>query len=392
MATSRKTEASHRATAERATRPASESGRRSPGAPQRAHTAGHRESIYRDAVAIVEAEYATRLCVEDVARRVFSSRRQLQRVYAEIGGTSFRQHLTAVRMQRAGELLATDVISVREAARRVAYPHPARFAQTFFRYHGVTPSAFRPAMREQRPGSPVLALVAAPLAEAVGEPALASSPATIALEAIDRRVTYVLRLLDSDGDDILHALDVEEWVDRLGALRDWEPGSDGYSALTDLFLNQGYHGLCAAAGRSDSRITLRAMREGMLSVAREHPARLIAWADALFDVLDERVTGRIGVEEYRDLLSSLCVAHAAADVSFRRIDVDGRGQLSRSEFSALYLGFFLDGDPEAAAAWLWGAHALSPRPERALRDGAAGLAAPSPTVPRATEVRTLARG
>ncbi len=219
------------------------------------------------------------------------------------------------------------------------------------RYQGVAPTASCATMQEQRRGYHV----AAPTAEAVREPALASSPATIVLDAIDRRVTYVLRLLDGDGDDILHALDIEEWVDRLGALRDWEPGSDGYSALTDLFLDQGYHGLRAAAGRSDGRIPLHAMREGVRSIAREHPARLIVWADALFDVLDERVTGRIGVEEYRDLLSSLCVAHDAADVSFARIDVHGRGQFSRGEFSALYLGFFLDDDPKAVAAWLWGA-------------------------------------
>ena len=219
------------------------------------------------------------------------------------------------------------------------------------RYQGVTPSAFRAAVQEHRRGDPVLA----PTAETVREPPLASSPATIALDAIDRRVTYVLRLLDSDGDDILNELDIEEWVDRLGALRDWEPGSDGYSALTDLFLNQGYHGLRASAGRSDGRMPLHALREGMLSIAREHPARLIVWADALFDVLDDRVTGRIGVEEYRDLLSTLCVARDAAEVSFAGIDVHGRGQFSRDEFSALYLGFFLDEDPKAAAAWLWGA-------------------------------------
>ena len=166
------------------------------------------------------------------------------------------------------------------------------------RYQGVTPSAFRAAVQEQRRRDPVLAQTAEP----VREPPLASSPATIVLDAIDRRVTYVLRLLDSDGDDILNELDIEEWVDRLGALRDWEPGSDGYSALTDLFLNQGYHGLRASAGRGGGAdAAARDARRNALARTRA-PARLIVWADALFDVLDDRVTGRIGVEEYRDLL------------------------------------------------------------------------------------------
>ena len=49
---------------------------------------------------------ASELSLDDIARRVASSRRQLQRAYAEIGGTTFRDHLTRVRMQRAAEMLA----------------------------------------------------------------------------------------------------------------------------------------------------------------------------------------------------------------------------------------------------------------------------------------------
>ena len=40
--------------------------------------------------------------LDDIARRVARSRRQLQRAYAEIGHTTFREHLTRVRMERAG--------------------------------------------------------------------------------------------------------------------------------------------------------------------------------------------------------------------------------------------------------------------------------------------------
>ena len=43
--------------------------------------------------------------LDDLARRVASSRRQLQRAYAEIGRTTFREHLTGVRMERAAEML-----------------------------------------------------------------------------------------------------------------------------------------------------------------------------------------------------------------------------------------------------------------------------------------------
>jgi AraC family transcriptional regulator of adaptative response / methylphosphotriester-DNA alkyltransferase methyltransferase len=114
---------------------------------QRPATVRHRTSLFRDAVAIVEAEYGSDLSLDEIARRVASSRRQLQRSYAEIGNTTFREHLTAVRMERAGELLSTRGLTVREVAQRVGYRQPAQFAKAFRRHHGVPPSGFRNAHR-----------------------------------------------------------------------------------------------------------------------------------------------------------------------------------------------------------------------------------------------------
>ena len=52
---------------------------------QRPATIRLRTSLFQDAVEIVEREYASDLSLDDIARRVASSRRQLQRAYAEIG-------------------------------------------------------------------------------------------------------------------------------------------------------------------------------------------------------------------------------------------------------------------------------------------------------------------
>ncbi len=110
---------------------------------QRPSTVRHRTSLYEDATAIVEREFASELSLDDIARRVASSRRQLQRAYAEIGDTTFRDHLTRVRMYKAAEMLATRGLTVREVAHRVGYRQPAQFAKAFRRYQGVAPSAFR---------------------------------------------------------------------------------------------------------------------------------------------------------------------------------------------------------------------------------------------------------
>ncbi len=114
---------------------------------QRPATIRHRTSLYEDAVELVEEEFASDLSLDDIARRVASSRRQLQRAYAEIGRTTFREHLTAVRMDRAAEMLQGRGLTVREVAHRVGYRQPAQFAKAFRRHHGQAPSDFRASRR-----------------------------------------------------------------------------------------------------------------------------------------------------------------------------------------------------------------------------------------------------
>jgi AraC family transcriptional regulator, regulatory protein of adaptative response / methylphosphotriester-DNA alkyltransferase methyltransferase len=122
---------------------------------QRASTIRLRTSLFQEAAEIVDREYASDLSLDDIARRVASSRRQLQRAYAEIGETTFRDHLTRVRMQKAADMLATRALTVREVAHRVGYRQPAQFAKAFRRYQGVAPSDYRAGGRPERsPASP----------------------------------------------------------------------------------------------------------------------------------------------------------------------------------------------------------------------------------------------
>jgi transcriptional regulator GlxA family with amidase domain len=119
---------------------------------QRPTTAQLRAALLADAVAIVRSEYASSLALDDIARRVASSRRQLQRAYAEVGNTTFRAHLTAVRMERAAELLGDRRLRVRDVAHLVGYRQPAQFAKAFRRHHGTSPSRYR--VDGRGPGGP----------------------------------------------------------------------------------------------------------------------------------------------------------------------------------------------------------------------------------------------
>ncbi len=110
---------------------------------KRPATAMRRRALFHDAVRIIDEEYAGRVNLDDIAKRVVTSRRQLQRAFAEAGETSFRSYLQRVRMERAAELLREGSSPVNQVASAVGYRQPAQFAKAFRRHHGAPPSSFR---------------------------------------------------------------------------------------------------------------------------------------------------------------------------------------------------------------------------------------------------------
>jgi transcriptional regulator GlxA family with amidase domain len=108
-------------------------------------TIERRKTLFVEAKDIIEEEYPNDLELDEVARRLATSRRQLQRSFAEIGHTSFRSYVARVRMQRALEMLQNGSMAVRDVAASVGYRQPAQFAKTFRRHHGAPPSSFRAA-------------------------------------------------------------------------------------------------------------------------------------------------------------------------------------------------------------------------------------------------------
>lgn len=116
-------------------------------ATRRPATIRQRTRLHDEAVEVINARYAEPLELEAVAKAVSCSPRQLQRAFSEIGGTTFRAHLTRIRMDQAARLLAASPLPVRDVASAVAYRQPAQFAKAFRRRHGLAPAAFRAAWR-----------------------------------------------------------------------------------------------------------------------------------------------------------------------------------------------------------------------------------------------------
>jgi|SRR3712207_1101529 len=106
-------------------------------------TREERQRIWDGARAVVHQRFADPLTVDDVSAEVFASRRQVQRVFLEVGDTTFREYLCVIRMRAAALLLVRTPLPVGGVARRVGYSSRAQFARSFRRVHGVTPLQYR---------------------------------------------------------------------------------------------------------------------------------------------------------------------------------------------------------------------------------------------------------
>jgi two-component system response regulator YesN len=86
------------------------------------------------------------LTLGDIAKDVGCSTRQLQRLFMELSGESFRNYLLRIRMERAQRLLARKKLglTVRAAARAVGYREASGLRQALLRYCGKNPSEFQP--------------------------------------------------------------------------------------------------------------------------------------------------------------------------------------------------------------------------------------------------------
>jgi AraC family transcriptional regulator, regulatory protein of adaptative response / methylphosphotriester-DNA alkyltransferase methyltransferase len=111
---------------------------------QRITTPGRRATLLAEATVAIDRRHAEpALGLEDVAREIATSSRQLQRVFSELAGSAFRDELAEVRMQHGAALLLTTDLPVSAIASRVGYRQAAQFAKAFRRHHGVSPSGLR---------------------------------------------------------------------------------------------------------------------------------------------------------------------------------------------------------------------------------------------------------
>lgn len=91
------------------------------------------------------------LSLSEVSQQAYMSMNYFSGLFKQKKGQSFIEFLTAVRMERAKELLASTALKAYEIASKVGYGDPQYFSVTFKRRCGLTPKEYRASVREGRP-------------------------------------------------------------------------------------------------------------------------------------------------------------------------------------------------------------------------------------------------
>jgi AraC-like DNA-binding protein len=114
-------------------------------------TLAARQRLYLLARVVVARHYRRELTLAVVAGALSTSPRQLQRIYAQFGESTFHEDLLARRMAAAAELLTEQqAIPVRDVARLVGYRQASHFAGAFRRRYGLAPARFREQARRHK--------------------------------------------------------------------------------------------------------------------------------------------------------------------------------------------------------------------------------------------------
>lgn len=113
---------------------------RTSGAPRHKAAWSHR---IRQVVARIEAQYARRITLAEIAREERVSEAWLSRLFHKEVGVSFMQYITALRLGKAAEQLLATTLPVQRIAQQQGFASARVMSDLFKRRHGMTPRQFR---------------------------------------------------------------------------------------------------------------------------------------------------------------------------------------------------------------------------------------------------------
>ncbi len=120
----------------------------------RERTRARRAELRRRAGEAIARGYRETLTAAELAHRLGTSRRALQRAYADTGSTTLAEELRSARLRAGAELLSEQSIAVADVGRLVGFRSRSAFTAAFTRRYGLAPARFRAAARAARRAAP----------------------------------------------------------------------------------------------------------------------------------------------------------------------------------------------------------------------------------------------
>ena len=106
----------------------------------------HANVIHRS-VQYINAHYAEKITLEEMARRVYLSPAYFSRVFKEETGEAFTAYLNRVRIDRSKELLRHKSIRLTDIALLVGFEDQSYYSKVFKKLEGITPLRYRESER-----------------------------------------------------------------------------------------------------------------------------------------------------------------------------------------------------------------------------------------------------
>ena len=173
-----------------------------------------------------------------------------------------------------------------------------------------------------------------------------------------KKLGRLFTVLDADHNNQLERADYTAIVSNLAAMHSWQPGSTEYTQLEELYYSI-WDSLKALADQNNdgsvSQEEFFDFHAQMLSTPELFKQITLGTVDLLFQAFDRDNSGTLSRDDFRDFFAAYRITDpGAADEAFKRLDVSGDGQISKSEAVQRVHEYYFSSDPAAGGNWLFG--------------------------------------
>ena len=184
------------------------------------------------------------------------------------------------------------------------------------------------------------------------------SPIAPALTSLQiRKLTRRFHLLDTNGDGLIEEADYEAVVQRLAGVSNLAPGSRKFEAMRIGYVNLWFRLQEQTDTTQAMAVTLddflRAAVQ-LVAVGDVYARQIEPLANALLDVFDADQDGQLNAEEWANWFMALGVTRGDTAATFRRIDHNRDGHITRAEVLGAIEEFYHGNNPDAPGTWLFG--------------------------------------